>query len=108
MYEQVLRVPYYVVFDRDTDRLRLFSLTNTPHQELTLPDDRLWIPDLNIGLGIWEGRCQGSHRRWYSADGTWIPTDSESLAANRALLEVERQRAEAERQRADRLAERLR
>ena len=104
VYEQILRVPYYVVFDRYTDRLRVFSLTDTHYQELTLTGDRLWLPELNIGLGVWEGTYQGSHRRWlrwYGADGTWVPTDSESLIANRALLEAERERA-------DRLAERLR
>ncbi|OLP17903.1 hypothetical protein BST81_12655 [Leptolyngbya sp. 'hensonii'] len=118
VYEQILRIPYYVVFDRYTDRLRAFSLNQAHYQPLELPDDRLWLPDLNMGLGLWQGRYQGLERlwlRWYDAAGDWIATDSErlSLEQQRADQEQqradqERQRADQEQQRADRLAERLR
>ncbi len=94
VYEQILGIPYYVVFDRYSDRMRAFELVSDRYQEIELPEPRLWMPTLNLGLGIWQGdyrgiRCQWL--RWYDAQGDWIPTD-----------------AEREHQRAERLAERLR
>jgi Uma2 family endonuclease len=97
VYEQILRVPYYVVFNRYTDRLRAFALVAGQYQELNLTTPRIWMPSLNLGLGLWQGNYGGINRqwlRWYDATDTWVPTDAELL--------------EHERQRADRLAERLR
>ena len=104
VYEQILRVPYYVTFDRYTDRLRIFGLTQGHYQALDIPEQKLWIPELNLGLGIWHGEYRGIMRdwlRWYDEQGNWIPTDSEQA-------EQERQRAEQERQQKDLLIDRLR
>ena len=116
VYEQILNVPYYVVFDRYTDRLRGFALTAGFYQELELTEPRIWIPQLELGLGLWSGEYEGINRlwlRWYDAEGNWIltPTEREAIAqeqlqAERQRTEAERQRAEAERQRAE--AERVR
>ncbi|MEM9906122.1 MAG: Uma2 family endonuclease, partial [Cyanobacteria bacterium P01_D01_bin.44] len=113
VYEQILQVPYYVVFNRYTDELRVFKLAAGHYQEQSLPDNRLWIPELDIGLGLWYGTyAEGTHRqterqwlRWYDADGQWLMTDAElarqRTEAERQRAEAERQRAEAERQRAE-------
>jgi Uma2 family endonuclease len=104
VYERILRIPYYVVFDRYSQQLRIFSLLPTRYQELALPEPRLWLEEVQLGLGLWQGSYQeaaGVWLRWYDAEGHWIPT-----LAERA--EQERQRAEQERQRAERLAARLR
>jgi Uma2 family endonuclease len=115
VYEQILAIPYYVTFDRYTDRLRAFTLVSDRYQELELQEPTLWIPTLELGLGLWQGRYRDINRqwlRWYDANGNWLPTEAE-MARRRAeeteaLLEQERQRAEQERQRAERLAQRLR
>lgn len=94
VYEQILRVPYYVVFDRYTDVLRAFTLTAGRYQELNLSEPRVWMPTLNLGLGLWQGQYGTINRqwlRWYDAQGNWITTEAEQ----------ERQRAEQERQRAE-------
>jgi Uma2 family endonuclease len=94
VYEQMLRVPYYVVFDRYTDSLQAFTLVSGQYQEITLTEPRIWMPTLKIGLGLWQGEYQGIRRlwlRWYNPKGKWILTE-----------------AEQERQRAERLAEQLR
>lgn len=104
VYEQILRIPYYVVFDRYTNTLRTFILQAERYTELTLETPRLWIPSLEIGLGLWQGTYHGIDRqwlRWYDAQGHWIAT-----AEEREIQE--RQRAEQEKQRADRLAAKLR
>lgn len=94
VYEQILRVPYYVVYDRYAERLRAFELAGSRYRELELAERRIWLPELELGLGEWEGSYQGIERRWlrwYNRVGYWVPTP-----------------AEREQQRAERLAERLR
>jgi Uma2 family endonuclease len=104
VYEQILRVPYYVVFNRYTDELRAFTLVAGQYQALDLSEPRIWIPSLNIGLGLWQGEQRGITRqwlRWYDVGGHWIPTEAEQA-------EQAQQRAEQAQQRAEKLAERLR
>jgi hypothetical protein len=93
-------VPYYVVFSRYTDRLRGFRLQGAHYEELELPELRVWMSELELGLGLWQGEYQGIERlwlRWYDAEGNWVPTEAEQ----------ERQRAEQERQRAEQAESRL-
>lgn len=111
VYEQILRVPYYVVFSRYTDQLRVFKLTGGSYQELELAELRVWMPEIELNLGIWQGTYKGITRlwlRWYDAQGNLIPTDGERLEQERDRAEAEHQRAEAEHQRAEDLAQRLR
>jgi Uma2 family endonuclease len=101
VYEQILRVPYYVVFSRYTDRMRAFKLEGARYQELELSDSRVWMPEIDLGLGLWQGEYLGVDRlwlRWYDSEGNWIPTPEEQ-AQQRA--EQAQQRAEQEQQRAD-------
>jgi Uma2 family endonuclease len=118
VYQNILRVPYYIVFDRYTDRLKAFGLREGRYQELPLESNRLWISELKLGLGLWQGYYQDIKRlwlRWYDESGNWIPTSPETAGQERYRAEQaehraeqERQRAEQERQRAERLAARLR
>ncbi|WP_416671241.1 Uma2 family endonuclease [Egbenema bharatensis] len=103
VYEQILRIPYYFVFNRRTDRLRVFKLVGGHYQEQELnpTQPRFWIAELNLGVGLWQGEFEGIDRlwlRWYDDLGNWVPTDTE-LEQQRA--EQERQRAEQERLRAE-------
>jgi Uma2 family endonuclease len=104
VYEQVLRVPYYVVFDRYVNRLQVFQLVATRYQEVALSEQRFWFEEIELGLGVWQGRYQnadGLWLRWYDAEGNWIPTAEERSQQERQRAEQERQRAEQERQRAE-------
>lgn len=104
VYESILRVPYYAVFGRLADELRVFELNGPRYAEITGHGGRVWIAEAELGLGLWQGTYRGQERlwlRWYDAQGNWIATPEE-----RAVQEQER--AEQERQRADRLAEMLR
>lgn len=104
VYEQILRIPYYVLFDRYDNHLQGFQLVGTHYQEMTVSGPGFWFSDLELGLGVWQGAYQGVEGvwlRWYDATGNWISTPEEQA-------EQERERAEQERSRADRLAARLR
>ncbi|MHC5729288.1 MAG: Uma2 family endonuclease, partial [Nostoc sp.] len=70
VYERILRVPYYIVFDRYTDKLQAFQLVADRYSELDLSTPRLWMPGLELGLGLWQGSYQRIERlwlRWYDA-----------------------------------------
>jgi Uma2 family endonuclease len=117
LYEQILRVPYYVVFDRYTDCFRLFHLVATRYEEVTLVDGRFWFEELGLGLGLWQGLYGGFERlwlRWYDGSG-WIKTQEEQAGAEaearqqaEAEVQQERDRAQQAEARAERLAARLR
>ncbi len=101
VYEQILHIPYYVIFSRYTNQLRAFKLDGAHYQELELQESRVWMPELELGLGLWQGEFQGIDRlwlRWYNAQGNWIPTEAEYA---RQQAEYERQQAEYERQQAE-------
>ncbi len=111
VYEQNLRIPYYIVFDRYQNQLRVFQLTATRYQAVAVPTQKFWFEELQLGLGVWQGDYQqtaGLWLRWYDATGNWILTPEERAEQESQLVQQERQRAELERQRAERLAERLR
>lgn len=103
-YEQYMRIPYYVIFDRYENQLRVFELMPTQYQEVELAEAKFWFRDIELGLGVWQGKYQnteGLWLRWYDGAGNWIPTAQE-------LAQQEYQRAEREHQRAEKLAAKLR
>lgn len=110
VYETILKVPHYVVFSRYTNRVRYFRLIQGRYEEQRLDTDnpRLWLGDLEIGLGLWSGTYKGANRawlRWFGEDGEWLLTESEREA--RRADEAEAALAEERRFR-QRLLEQLR
>jgi Uma2 family endonuclease len=108
VYEHILRIPYYVVFNRYTNELQAFGLAIGRYQPLPLQHQRLWLDEAQLGLGLWQGSYQGIERLWlrfYDAQGDWILTPAEQsqqqVEQTQLLLEQERQRSE-------RLAQKLR
>ncbi|QLE57821.1 Uma2 family endonuclease [Nostoc sp. TCL26-01] len=103
VYEHILRVPYYVVYDRYENNFRAFKINGTRYQPISLPEQRFWLEELDMGLGLWQGDYQqttGLWLRWYDQAG-WLPTLKERTEQERQRVEQERQRAEQERQRAE-------
>ena len=103
VYETILRVPYYVVFNGIGNALRLFKLEGGSYRELSVdPQEspiaaKLWIEELQIGLGLWQGSFTGVERqwlRWYDVQGNWILTPAERETRERQRVEMEQQRAE--------------
>ncbi|MBW4542873.1 MAG: Uma2 family endonuclease [Symplocastrum torsivum CPER-KK1] len=108
VYEWILRIPYYVVFSRYTNQLRAFKLDGAHYQELELHQSQVWMPELELGLRLWQGEFQGIERlwlRWYDAQGNWIPTEAEQ---ERQRAEQAESRAEEAEARLESLLERLR
>ncbi|NJN24248.1 MAG: Uma2 family endonuclease [Acaryochloridaceae cyanobacterium RL_2_7] len=94
VYEQILKVPYYLVYDRNQDTLWVFLWQDGVYQQQEILDGRFWFKDLGIGIGLWDGEYEGITRswlRWYDAGGHWHLTQAEA----------ESRRADQERSRAD-------
>ena len=75
----ILRVPYYVVYDRYENQLRAFRLNGTRYEPISILEGRFWLEEIELGLGLWQGSYEqvtGLWLRWYDATG-WIPTPAE-------------------------------
>lgn len=118
VYEQILRVNFYALYDRYSKQFRLFELRGSGYVELTINGQGFWFEALHLGLGLWNGSyfgVEGQWLRWYDRSGNWVGTDREQLLqaqeevafAQQEVEIVKQQKKEAE-QRADRLAARLR
>ena len=107
VYERILRVPYYVVFSRYTNELRAYRHVGGKYQKLELNEPTIWMPGIELALGLWQGEYAGVDRlwlRWFDAEGNLILTPEEA-AEQQAQAALEQ--AEAERQRADRAEARV-
>ncbi len=97
VYEQILRVPYYIVFSRQKDKFQAFHLVAGQYEHASLSNGRLPIKRLELSLGLWRGSYKGTNRlwlRWFTSSGELILTPQEEAAAAQ--------------QRAERLAAKLR
>ena len=111
VYEQILRVPYYAVFDRYENQFRLFQLVGTRYQELSLPEQHYWFEELALSMGIWSGAYKGIEGlwlRWQKEDGQWVATGEEQTQQAQQQAQQAQQRAEQAQQRSEKLAEQLR
>ena len=98
------RVSYYVVYDAWLSLgripLRVYELHSTDYRLRT----DLQLPDLGLGVTLWEGEYEGLYGtwlRWVDAQGVLLPTKQER--ADREAARADQQTA-----RAERLAARLR
>ena len=102
VYERILRVPFYVVYDRYENQLRIFTLSGVRYEEVKLNSEnpRFWIEELGLGLGLWQGKYEGADGkwlRWYDAEDEWIPTAMEQAVLERlAKIKAESAKIEAE------------
>ena len=101
VYEDILQIPYYIIYDRYENQLRAFVLRSGKYEELALTERRLWLEELGLGLGLWPGKYEGVEGLWlrfYDEAGEWVPTPAERAEQERQAKERERQAKERERQ----------
>ncbi len=118
-YEQVIKVPTYVIFRPNTGNLEVYALESDRYQRQKPNESgRFWIPGLELFLGVWEGTHElrtGPWLRWWDAQENMLLWFEEMTQIAQQQLEQERQQREQaeellqqERQRAQALEERLR
>jgi Uma2 family endonuclease len=112
VYEKIIRIPYYGIFEIKTGKLEVYHLRDFAYRKLE-PNERghYPIPPLGVELGIWQGSYQNQTQiwlRWWDSEGNLLLIGEERAEQERQRAEQERQRAEQAEQKALRLAERLR
>lgn len=111
VYEQILRVPYYILFDRYTNMLQAFHLVGGHYQPMENADQQVTISEWQLSLRQWTGEYEGVHRvwlRWFDAEGQLMLTGSERAAQAETEREAAKAQAREAEQRAEALAQRLR
>lgn len=111
VYEQILRVPYYIVFSRYTNELQPFQLVGGHYERMTPTDGRFPVPELGLSFGLWQGSYKGMNRiwlRWFTESGEMILTPAEEAAAAQQEAAIAQERARSAEARAERLAAKLR
>lgn len=100
VYEQILQVPYYIIFSRYTDRVQAFRWREGRYEAIAAIGDRILMPELDLSLGLWRGSYKGLNRlwlRWLTLTGELIPLPEERTSnALERLAAAERRIAEAE------------
>jgi Uma2 family endonuclease len=92
-YERLLKVPNYVILEPDTGNLEVYRLLHDPGQYvLQAPDEnnRHWIAEMNLYLGLWQGTRGNRNGYWLR----WWDEQEHLLLWSSELAEQERQRAE--------------
>ncbi|EPF17682.1 Uma2 family endonuclease [Microcystis aeruginosa] len=97
-YEQILQVPVYGIFQPKTGELDVYCLVAGKYQQ-QLPDEnnRYWIKELNLFIGIWQGSKAEFTTNWLR----WWDKSGNLLLWGNELVEQEKQRTEQEKQRAE-------
>jgi Uma2 family endonuclease len=104
-YEQILKIPTYVIFHPETGALEVYALVEGKYKEQS-PDinGRFWLDAFNLSLGVWQGKKAEVEDRWlrfWDASGQRLLWGTERLQQEQQRTDQERQRADQERQRAD-------
>ena len=97
LYQDTFRTPEYFWFDPYTLEFVGFYLIHGKYQPVE-PNEKghLWSEELGLYLGIEDGLL-----RYFTADGTLIPTPEESAEMEAERAEMEAKRAEIEAKRAE-------
>jgi Uma2 family endonuclease len=101
VYEEILKIPNYIVYDWRTTQLRFFRLVNDRYQEQEISPNnpQLWIPELNLGLGLRTEAFRGIIQpwlRWCDEAGNFFPTPTETANAETELALADTAAAQAQ------------
>ncbi|MFY9223687.1 MAG: Uma2 family endonuclease [Blastocatellia bacterium] len=122
VYETILRIPYYITFDRLTNKIQAFRLEGGSYINFLPNNKQLYeIPELEISLGLWQGPYQDLNRlwmRWFDKEGILIATPleketKEKISAldfaneQQQIANEQRQIADQQRQEKETLAKQL-
>ena len=100
VYEQVVRIPYYGIYEIKSGKLEMYHLVTGFYQKVE-PNERghYFIPPLEVELGLWRGSYQNQEQLWLR----WWDKEGNLLLIGNERAEVESDRANREHQRAQRI-----
>jgi Uma2 family endonuclease len=107
---QALEIPYYIIYNplsgrrgrhKSRKQLEAYKLTNGKYELVDMEDARIWLPEIELGLGYEEGEYIGWRREWlywYDRYGMRYLSDAERAEQAEAIADRERQEKLQERQ----------
>ena len=112
VYEQIIRIPFYGIYEIKNEKLEVYHLVDGFYQRLE-PNERGHYPilPLEVELGLWYGNYQNQTQtwlRWWDRGGNLLLIGDERAELEKQRAEQAEQRAAQAEQRAAQLAERLR
>jgi Uma2 family endonuclease len=105
-YEEILQVPYYVIFNPSNGALEVYCLNEARRYRLqtATENERYLIDSLQLFLGVWQGTRDsrtGYWLRWWDKEDNLLLWSSELAEQEGQKAEQEHQRAEQESQKAE-------
>ncbi|MEG4985692.1 Uma2 family endonuclease [Microcoleus sp. BR0-C5] len=99
VYEQVMRIPYYGIYQVNNGRLEVYRLIDGYYQLLELNQrGHFPIAPLGVELGLWQGIYQNQSMlwlRWWDEEGNLLLIGDERAELERLRGEQQRERAES-------------
>ncbi|MEG4035530.1 Uma2 family endonuclease [Microcoleus sp. S36b_A4] len=99
VYEQVMRIPYYGIYEINSGRLEVYRLMEGYYQLLELNQrGHFPISSLGIELGLWQGSYQNQTMlwlRWWDEEGNLLLIGDERAELERLRGAQQRERAES-------------
>ncbi len=91
VYERIVRIPYYVIYEIKTGKLEVYNLVNGFYEQIS-PNERGHYPIAHLGveLGLSRGNYQNQNQlwlRWWDEDGNLLLTGSERAEVQRVRAE---------------------
>jgi len=92
VYERIMRIPYYGIYEINNSKLEVYELDGGRYQQLTPNEQgRYPISPLGVELGLWQGSYQNQTQLWLR----WWDEQGHILLIGDERAEQERQRAES-------------
>ncbi len=111
VYRRGIRAFYYAIHDPVQKTLEVYQLDGVEYRKLSPNEDGLYrLPRFGFALGHWHGKVDQHTLTWlrfFSLDGTMIPSERERRELEEQRAEKEKERAEKEKQRATEAEARL-
>ena len=98
VYERVMRIPYYGIYEINSGRLEVYRLIDGYYQLLELNQrGHFPITSLGVEFGLWQGSYQNQTMLWLR----WWDEEGNLLLISDERAQLERLRGEQQRERAD-------
>ncbi len=99
VYERIIGIPYYGIYEINSSKLEVYKLDGGRYQQLR-PNERghYPIPPIGVELGLWQGSYQNQTQvwlRWWDEQGNLLLIGDERAELEQARAEQERQRAQS-------------
>ncbi|MEG4344457.1 Uma2 family endonuclease [Microcoleus sp. A003_D6] len=99
VYEQVMRIPYYGIYEINSGRLEVYRLIDGYYRLLELNErGHFAIVLLGVELGLWQGSYQNQEMlwlRWWDEEGNLLLIGDERAELEREIAREQRERADS-------------